>query len=75
MGMRPPCRHLKNIVAGLGLRLRGDREQVLVALARDVVDGDFAFCFSAHSLQRSVEALLAPGTQWSQKPIESFPAA
>src|ERR1044072_9930327 len=33
------------------------------------------FSLAAHSLTRSVEALLAPGTQWSQKPIDSLPAA
>src|SRR5580704_9913739 len=33
------------------------------------------FSFSAHSLTSTVVALFAPGTQWSQKPIESLPAA
>src|SRR5947207_11874706 len=33
------------------------------------------FSFAAHSLTSVSEALLAPGTQWSQKPIESLPAA
>src|ERR1700704_666113 len=33
------------------------------------------FSLSAHSLTSSVLALLAPGTQWSQKPIVSLPAA
>jgi ABC-type glycerol-3-phosphate transport system substrate-binding protein len=33
------------------------------------------FSFWAHSLTRSVEVLLAPGTQWSQKPMVNLPAA
>src|SRR5215471_3420611 len=33
------------------------------------------FSFSAHSWQSLVSVSLAPGTQWSQKPTESFPAA
>src|SRR5215467_8941346 len=33
------------------------------------------FSLAAHSSHRVLEALLAPGTQWSQKPIESLPAA
>src|SRR4051812_45557768 len=33
------------------------------------------FSFSAHALETASAALLAPGTQWSQKPIESLPAA
>src|SRR5581483_10096978 len=33
------------------------------------------FSFSAHSLTSACVALLAPGTQWSQKPIDSLPAA
>src|SRR6516162_47913 len=33
------------------------------------------FSLAAHSSHRVLEALFAPGTQWSQKPIESLPAA
>src|ERR1051326_4136268 len=33
------------------------------------------FSFSAHSLTAFSVALLAPGTQWSQKPTEILPAA
>ena len=33
------------------------------------------FSLAAHSLTRALVALLAPGTQWSQKPIDSLPAA
>src|SRR5215510_1695031 len=33
------------------------------------------FSFAAHSSHSAFEALLPPGTQWSQKPTESFPAA
>src|SRR5262245_44953155 len=33
------------------------------------------FFFSAHPHNRDLVALLAPGTQWSQKPIDSLPAA
>src|SRR5689334_12699780 len=33
------------------------------------------FSFAAHSSTRVLVATFAPGTQWSQKPIESFPAA
>src|SRR5262249_42918281 len=33
------------------------------------------FSLAAHSSHWVLEALLAPGTQWSQKPIESLPAA
>ena len=38
MGMRPPCRHRKDVMTGLRLRFGGDGQQVLVALAGDVVD-------------------------------------
>ena len=40
LGVRPPGRHREDVVAGLGLRFGGDGQQVLVALARDVVDRD-----------------------------------
>src|SRR5215469_10365766 len=33
------------------------------------------FSFAAHCLQRLVRVLLAPGTQWSQNPTASLPAA
>src|SRR5262245_58046705 len=33
------------------------------------------FSFAAHSCTSASEALLAPGTQWSHKPIVSLPAA
>src|SRR6478752_4300650 len=33
------------------------------------------FSFSAHSLTAFSVAALAPGTQWSQKPIDNLPAA
>src|SRR5262245_37272425 len=33
------------------------------------------FSFAAHSWINASEVLLAPGTKWSQKPIESLPAA
>src|SRR5215471_15301767 len=33
------------------------------------------FSFAAHSLQRLVRVSLAPGTQWSQNPTASLPAA
>src|SRR5262249_11302036 len=33
------------------------------------------FSFAAHSSHNAFDALLPPGTQWSQNPTESFPAA
>src|SRR2546423_4652795 len=33
------------------------------------------FSLAAHSSTSALEVLLAPGTQWSQKPIASLPAA
>ena len=33
------------------------------------------FSFSAHALATASAPALAPGTQWSQKPIDSLPAA
>src|SRR5260221_12571167 len=36
--MRPPCRHRKNVMAGFCLSFGRDGQQVLVTLARDVVD-------------------------------------
>src|SRR5262245_44084485 len=33
------------------------------------------FSFAAHSSHSAFDALLPPGTQWSQKPTDSFPAA
>jgi hypothetical protein len=38
--MGPPGRHRENIVTRFRLRFCGNRQQVLVALARDVVDRD-----------------------------------
>ena len=40
IGVGPPCRHRKDVVTGLCLRFGGDGQQVLVTLARDVVDRD-----------------------------------
>jgi hypothetical protein len=73
--LRLPGRERQDVVARLGLRLRGDGDEVLVALRGDVVDLNLDLLLSAHSSVRDCVALLAPGTQWSQKPIESLPAA
>ena len=72
---RQPGREGQHVVAGLGLRFGGGREQELVALRRDVVDRDFDLLLVGPFLDQASLVLLAPGTQWSQRPSESLPAA
>ena len=76
MVRRLPGRERQDVVARLRLRLGGDGQQVLVALRGDVVDLNLDLLLLAPTPRTSAsEALLAPGTQWSQKPIDSLPAA
>jgi hypothetical protein len=66
VGVRPPCGHRQNVMARFGLSFRGCGQDELVALAGDVIDRNLdplTLSFAAHSLIRSVEVVLAPGTQ------------
>ena len=75
VALRLPGREGQDVVAGLRLRFGGDGQQVLVALRGDVVDLDLDLLLLAPLLVSALVTLLAPGTQWSQKPIEILPAA
>ena len=53
MLLRPPGRQREDVVAGLGLRLGGDGQQVLVALRGDVVDLDLDLLLGGPFLARA----------------------
>ena len=75
VGVGPPRRDRHDVVTGLRLPFGGDGQQVLVTLARDVVDGDLDLRLLGPLIDQIGRGSLAPGTQWSQKPIVSLPAA
>ena len=59
--MRPPGRHRQDIVAGLRLRLGGDRHQVLVALAGDVVDRNLDLLLGGPLIDELLRGLVGVG--------------
>ena len=75
MNLNVPVAMGHDVVAGAGLRFGGRGQLVLFALRGDVVDVDFDFVLLAPLVADFVRALLAPGTQWSQQPSASLPAA
>ena len=66
----------QDVVAGLGLRLGGGGQQELVAVGGDEVGLHLDLVLVGPGLRPACFITSLPaGTQWSQKPIDSLPAA
>ena len=70
-----PSHELHHIMTRQGLRLGIDRQQALKSLRRNEVHLDLDLLLRRPLVTSAARTLLAPGTQWSQKPMVSLPAA